>query len=112
VAAQSRDPSSILSCYRQLLALRRQEPALQAGSLEWLDDSSLPSAIVAYRRKCEGDPGRPVDVFLNFSPREIDLDLSAYVGRNLFSSRRCDRRDAPKMYRLAAHEGVLIFDRA
>jgi oligo-1,6-glucosidase/alpha-glucosidase len=112
VAAQSRDPSSILNCYRQLLALRGQQPALQAGSLEWLDDPRLPSAIVAYRRKCEGDAKRPVDVFLNFSRQEINLDLSAHAGRRLFSSHRCDRRDAPKTIRLAAHEGVVIFDGA
>jgi oligo-1,6-glucosidase/alpha-glucosidase len=112
VATQRRDPQSTLNCYRQLLALRRQEPALQAGSLAWLDNPRLPSAIVAYRRKCEGDARRPVDVFLNFSRKEIDLDLSAYAGRRLFSSRHCDWREAPKMHRLAAHEGVLIFDRA
>jgi alpha-glucosidase len=111
VATQSRDPSSSLNCYRQLLRLRREERALQAGSLEWLDELQLPTAIVAYRRRCEGNAERSVDVLLNFSRQEIGLDLSAHAGRRLFSSRRCDRRDAPKIYNLAAHEGVVIFDR-
>jgi oligo-1,6-glucosidase/alpha-glucosidase len=110
VAAQSKDPRSILNCYRQLLALRRQQEALQSGALDWLDEPRLPDAIVAFRRTPKGS-GRAVDVFLNFSRREIELDLSAYSGRDLFSSRRGGRSEVPKQYRLTGHEGIVVFHR-
>jgi alpha-glucosidase len=112
VEAERRDPQSILNCYRQLLALRRQEPALQAGTLQWLDNLGLPDAVVAYRRVREGASRHSVDVFLNFSRREVELDLSVQSKRQLFSSRGCTRRDVPRTLRLAAHEGVVLFDPA
>jgi alpha-glucosidase len=110
VEAESRDPQSILSCYRELLALRRQQLPLQSGILEWLDNPGLPDAVVAYRRVREGAPEPSVDVFLNFSRREVGLDFSAQSRRQLFSSRGCTRREVPRTLRLAAHEGVVLFD--
>jgi hypothetical protein len=43
----------------------------------------VPDAIVAFRHTPNGS-GHAVDVFLNFSRREIELDLSTYSGRELF----------------------------
>lgn len=109
VAAQSQDPESLLSCYRSLLALRREEPALQAGSLEWLDAHGLPSRVVAYRRSLtDGASPRAVEVYLNFSKRETTLDLPAAGGRSLFSNRRGDRSPAPGRYTLGSYEGIAI----
>lgn len=112
VAAQDRDPGSLLSCYRHLLALRRVQPALQSGALEWIDTPRLPDDVVAYRRITRDAAGRSsVDVFLNFSKREIPLDLASQAGRTLFSNRRGEQKDAPTVHRLHPHEAVLVFDR-
>jgi alpha-glucosidase len=47
VAVQARDPASPLSTYRRLLALRRAEPSLRSGAVEWLDAAA---EVLAYRR--------------------------------------------------------------
>jgi glycosidase len=111
VAAQDRDPESLLSCYRCLLELRREQPALHGGALEWIDTPLLPDDIVAYRRTSE-DGAKPsaVDVYLNFSKREIPIDLPSPAGRALLSNRRAERLETPKLYRLRAYEAIVIFD--
>lgn len=106
VAAQERDPASLLHAYRALLALRRAHAPLQCGALEWID---APDDVVAYRRVLgEGDARETVEVFLNFSPREAALDLGALVGRALFSNRHGARGVAPARYTLAAWEAVIV----
>ncbi len=59
VEAQARNPGSILSLYRALLALRKREPSLQTGSYRRL---FVDSAVLAYERDGIG-------VFLNFTDK-------------------------------------------
>jgi alpha-glucosidase len=47
VEAQERDPGSMLSLYRTMLAIRRTEPALLGDSLDWLDAGD---DVIAFRR--------------------------------------------------------------
>jgi len=111
VAAQERDPESLLHCYRGLLALRRESRALQEGSLEWIDSPRLPADVVAYRRVNAGGP-RPesAEVFLNFSGRPIPLELEGRAGRQLFSNKVCERAAAPQHYVLSPYEGVVVLE--
>ncbi len=91
VAAQERDPQSLLSCYRSLLALRRESPALEAGALEWIDSPRLPADVVAYRRvNGRGADSSSAEIFLNFAGRSIPLALVGGAGRQMFSSKRCE----------------------
>lgn len=107
VSAQDRDPESLLSSYRNLLRLRREQPALQAGALAWIDTPGLPEGVVAYRRTVTGSS---VDVFLNFSGRDVSIDLASRAGRTLFSNRRGERREVPRTYPLGAYEAIVLFD--
>jgi len=112
VAAQKADPESLLNCYRGLLALRSEHPALQAGALEIREDPRLPGAVVAYRRTLgEGASGETADVLLNFGRREVELDLGDRVGCPLYSNRRSEMEVAEPRRVLAPYEGVVIFDR-
>ncbi len=61
VAAEAAQPDSLLSTVRQLLRLRRAEPALNSGSLELL--GNLPDNVLGYIRR-EG--GNELAIFLNF----------------------------------------------
>ena len=110
VAAQQRDPESLLSCYRRLLALRREQPALHAGALVWIEDRRLPRSVVAFKRVLPESP--PVEVFLNFSRREVKLRLANTRGREIFSNRRGERRAATDHPVLGAYEGLVVLDRA
>lgn len=70
VAAQRADPDSVLSCYRRLLAARREHPSLQDGSLD-LVDLGDPS-VLAYRRL---GSGAEVLVTIAFDPEGATVRL-------------------------------------
>ncbi len=65
VEAQMKNPDSLLSWYRSLIELRKKEPALQTGSIEFLK-SCIDDEVLAYRRVA-GDA--QVLVVLNVSAR-------------------------------------------
>jgi alpha-glucosidase len=112
VAAQQQDPRSLLNCYRTLLALRSEHPALHAGALEIRQDPRLPAAVVAYRRTHGEGPERDaVDVLLNFGGREVALDLGEHAGRSLHSSLSGEVETVRPQRSLGAYEGVVLFDR-
>ena len=50
VAAQTKDPGSLLSRYRSLLRARKSSPALTKGTLELLTPASGPSRVLAFLR--------------------------------------------------------------
>lgn len=63
VASEVEEPESLLNTIRQLLAVRKEHPALQNGPLKLLDP--LPDGILGYRRLAEEAGLR---IFLNFGP--------------------------------------------
>lgn len=79
VAAQSQDPTSLLSFYRAILRLRRAELALAAGDIAIVEASE---AILAYERRHNG---RRLLVALNFRSEAATMPL-AKAGRILLSS--------------------------
>ena len=73
VAAESKDPNSILSVYRQLLAMRHNEPALLNGTYTALNEDD--PNVLSYLRK---DNNEAILVLLNMSntPQKIKLNLA------------------------------------
>ena len=63
VAAQEKDPGSLLAWYRELIRLRRLRTELTHGSIEFLDSHR---DLLAYRREYRG---ATTTVILNFSER-------------------------------------------
>ncbi|SNS23078.1 alpha-glucosidase [Granulicella rosea] len=78
VAAQDGDPASMLTLYRCLLALRRELPALHAGSIEYVFTHD---GVLGYVRR-EG--AERVQVMLNLTNEWRHIDFPA--GRLLLSS--------------------------
>ena len=70
VAAQRDDPVSLLSWYRQLIALRGGSPALRAGTLSLL--RGLPPGILGYYRQV---PGERLTVLVNMGARSARIGL-------------------------------------
>ncbi|MFC7344116.1 glycoside hydrolase family 13 protein [Saccharopolyspora griseoalba] len=66
VAAQSGSAGSVLSTYREALALRREHPALGDGELSWLP---APEGVLAFSR----EPG--FTCATNFGDAPVSLDL-------------------------------------
>lgn len=77
VTAQADDPTSLLSFYRRLLALRRATPALVAGDFAVLEPDS--EAYLAFLRHDAGS-GQRCLVVLNFSPEWQELPLDPALG--------------------------------
>jgi len=78
VASEQKDPKSVLSFYKQLLALRHRDPALMDGSYLSLNDED--PDVLAYLRTIKSDSGPHADlVVLNMSPqaRKVNLNLAA-----------------------------------
>jgi alpha-glucosidase len=106
VAAQAKHADSLLSCYRRLLALRRESSALQSGRLELRDASDISKDVVAYRRV--GPDGEEAEVFLNFSPRAVAVDLGPRPGRAVLSSSLGEESPAIGRYTLRGYEGITV----
>jgi alpha-glucosidase len=68
VAAQQRDPHSMLALYRAALHRRRAEPSLRDGDLRW---QPAPPEVLSFVRAAAGAP--PVVVVVNMSEAEVDL---------------------------------------
>jgi alpha-glucosidase len=102
VAVQRADPCSMLSLYRQLIALRRREPALSIGvhvKAEAVGD------VLAYRRFHEG---RWITVALNFSDAPQTFDARGV--QDVLISTHLDRmrRESGAALSLRPNEGVVL----
>jgi alpha-glucosidase len=80
VAAQRSDPRSLLSFYRELLALRRAHPALHAGSYRRLP---APDGVLAFERRA--GPERAL-VALNFTGEARRVELEPVAVRRALST--------------------------
>ena len=100
VKAESRDPHSILSFYKRLLALRRSEPALRDGL--YLPLNGEDPYVLAYLRKKPGS-GDAILVVLNMSgeSRAVKFDL---VAEGIRESSASPRIAAPE----TGHESTLL----
>lgn len=98
VAAQAGDPTSLLSFYRTLLALRRAEPALAVGGLELVEAEP---DVLAYLRRSGADR---LLVVLNFSAAPRRLPAAAAGGVVLASTLALRAMDGG----LAPNEGLVL----
>lgn len=104
VKSQSSDPTSMLSLYRRLIALRKATPALNQGDFAFLDD--LPSGVLGYSRTTDDDTFL---ILLNFTGDAKSVTISQSA--RLILSTTLDRDDfiyAGQSITLNAHEGVII----
>ena len=83
VIAEEKDPNSILSFYRNLLAYRKKSPALQEGSFLEIETKG---DLIAYRRKL-GD--EEILVLLNLTKKRLRLPafLRSIEGRVALATR-------------------------
>jgi alpha-glucosidase len=72
VAEQDGDPDSLLSLYRRAIWLRKELPALRAGSLA---DLGGDKAVVSWRRQTPGAPGVAVAVNTATVPARAQLPI-------------------------------------
>ncbi|MHB1136212.1 MAG: alpha-amylase family glycosyl hydrolase [Coriobacteriia bacterium] len=105
VAAESADPASLFSWYRQLLRARRDHPALREGSFRVIDGA--PRHVFAYTRECEGER---IAVLLNFSARKKLLRLpdDAHSWSPLLSAHDAESAPFTTECTLAPYEALVM----
>jgi len=108
VAAQQDDPTSMLSLFRALAALRRAEPALNRGEIELIDLGV--EEVLAYRRIGVGSDS--FLIILNFGGESHTFDL-ATLGRAdkevvLSTTSAFSSLPASPLLSLAPHEGLIL----
>ncbi len=103
VEAQSRDPESMLSLTRRLLALRRARPALHRGTYRPVD--GVPDGVYAFRR--EHGPDRLL-VLLSFLPAPARVRLPERARSLLLSTEPGGGPEARDAAVLRPHEGAVL----
>jgi alpha-glucosidase len=105
VHSEEVDRRSILTLYRQLLALRRAHAALSVGTYEPV---AMTGDLLVYTREAHHERFL---VALNFGadPYELSLDSLGGTGRTVLST-HLDREDAAagRSVGLRANEGVIV----
>jgi alpha-glucosidase len=106
VERQGSDPTSMLALYRDLIGLRRSEPALEVGEYVGLGANG---SVLAYVRRSEGHSTFLVALNLGASPAECATDRIRVQGDIVLTTigKRARERIAGRV-RLAPHEGVII----
>jgi len=110
VEMQLGDPQSMLSSYRRLLRLRRDHPALHAGTLELLAEDLHPRPVLGYRRidrTAHGGEGEVATVLLNFAAEPVGVTLPPGPGQ-VHSNLHVDPTPTTGSYLLAAYEGIVV----
>jgi alpha-glucosidase len=102
VALQRQDPTSPLALYRQLIALRRANPALSYGAYRPL---SVTENVLCYERTAED---QSLLVALNFAAKPAELNLSVRSGQHVLLSTDRQRVGCPAPRLLQPNEGVIV----
>ena len=105
VADQSGDPSSVLSLYRRLLALRRGSAPLRLGDLELIPH--LPSDVVGWTRTRDAERVLLV-ANMGDTAGEMDLSRLAAGGETLVATGSRAGRVSLAQLRLEPVEGLLL----
>ena len=74
VAVESKDPNSELNWFKQLIALRRDVPALHSGNMTMLDTSN--PDVLSYVRSAGSGPAVVVAMNFTAEPKTIALNLT------------------------------------
>ena len=106
VESELKDPDSLISLHRRLLALRRAAPAIAVGSYTGLPS---PGPVLAYTRALAGQPTFLVALNLSDAPAEFSPDGVEITGTIAIGTNRArDGERTVRPIRLAAHEGIVV----
>jgi alpha-glucosidase len=105
VAEQENDPTSTLNYCRRLLQLRHEYPALNRGSIQFIDAGS---ELLVYERKADG---QRILVVINFGAAAQSIDLTAlYTNAELLASSMMDNPTIADLGDIAIrpHESLVL----
>ncbi|MFH1464210.1 MAG: alpha-amylase family glycosyl hydrolase [Pseudomonadota bacterium] len=110
VAAQEGDPCSVLSTYRDLIALRRRLPALTRGRQLW---GAPHPQVLSHGRALAPEGPAEVEVLINMSPEPQSLPPGRIARHVLYGTHRAPGEPfSLSGGTLAPHEGLVLGDEA
>ncbi|MBD3188201.1 alpha-glucosidase [Candidatus Bathyarchaeota archaeon] len=107
VAVQENEPDSLLNCYKRFLHARKIMPPLHAGDMTIDTSDAYPSHVVHFIRECRETGGR-VDVFLNFSGNDLDLNFPVPLKEIVVSTRIPAEGAIGNGIKLTPWEGIVV----
>lgn len=96
---------SLLQCYKSLLHLRRQIPALHAGSMHLLNLSHHNESILSFERRHDK---QILQIWLNFSNRLIQIDEVQEGAELIFSTLRESNPINERTIHLNPFQGIIL----
>lgn len=104
VSSEDSNPNSLLNCYRSLLKIRRETPALHSGTMKILPPF-LFGDILSYKRVFDN---QIIHVLLNFSKNSVQTSEVNENSRLLFSTIANDNPMTGTGLRLQSYQGVVL----
>jgi alpha-glucosidase len=104
VESERADERSLLNVYRNLLDLRRDNVALQAGSIQLFDEPNVSENLLAYRREHDG---KEILVAINFGETRCEFQNRTACKRVLFNVGLDELPDAESIS-LPPYSGVIL----
>ena len=105
VAFEESDADSLLQCYKSLLRLRKQMPALHSGSMHLMDFPLHKKSLLSFERRYEN---QIVQIWLNFSNRRILIDNNMQKAELLFSTLRDSAPFIGTNIQLEPFQGIVL----
>jgi oligo-1,6-glucosidase/alpha-glucosidase len=99
------DPNSLLLCYKELLRLRRNTPALHFGTMHLIEEHSHKKQVLAYERRSNG---KAVQIWLNFSSKPILVGRTMKQKQLLFSTFIDSNPLRETGIHLEAYQGIVL----
>jgi alpha-glucosidase len=104
VQTEQRDTNSLLNLVKEVLKLRKQTEALNAGSMQLVETSSLPANVLGYIRDFNGQRAL---VLLNFSGKAKTVKLPGAFSKILLSVNPNDQVKEGEVL-LSAFGGIIL----
>lgn len=112
VAIETKDPDSILNCYKRFLKVRKEFPALNSGNLNLLSAKDIPKNLLGYTRSKEINS--PVSstqkliILLNFSNEEIEFKNMVGASKLIVSTTIDSKPISNNKIHLTPWEGIVL----
>lgn len=104
VKSQMADEDSLLNVYRRLVQLRRENPAILEGSLQFIDQTDNDENLLAYVRNHDDET---VLVLINFGESYVNFHNQTGCNRVLFTT-GMDQPARQDEFRLPPNSGIIL----
>ncbi len=111
VEKQSKDPDSLLNCYKRFLKARNETPALNSGSIEIINLNDSSKNVLSYLRRIEINRFKQkAFVFLNFGNKIESFKNPSDGTRLLVSTNLYDNSLQKDKIILKSQEGIVLIN--